>query len=61
MNLIIYDAETRFVLWTILAPVEEAFRKTTFVKNVNQGIADLMASLKSLEAGPVNSVSVPKK
>jgi hypothetical protein len=59
MNLIIYDAKTRFVLWTILAPVDGAFRKTTFVRNVNQGIADLMASLKSLQAGPVNSGASP--
>jgi hypothetical protein len=37
LNLTIYDAKTRFVLWTILAPVDGAFRKTTFVRNVNQG------------------------
>jgi hypothetical protein len=61
LNLTIYDAKTRFVLWTILAPVEGAFRKTTFIKNVNQGITDLMASLKGLEAGTVNSAAASAK
>jgi hypothetical protein len=48
LNLTIYDAKTRFVLWTILAPVNGALRKATFVKNVNEGIAMLVANLKSL-------------
>lgn len=48
LNLTIYDAKTRFVLWTILAPVNGAFRKATFVKNVNEGIAMLVANLKGL-------------
>jgi hypothetical protein len=61
MNLIIYDAKTRFVLWTILAPVNGAFRKTTFVKNVNQGIAALMTDLKSLHGEPLNSAAAPAK
>jgi hypothetical protein len=47
-NLTIYDAKTRFVLWTILAPVNGAIRKDTFVKNVNEGIATLVANLKAL-------------
>ena len=52
VNLTIYDAKTRFVLWTILAPVNAAFRKATFVKNVNEGIATLVADLKSLQGEP---------
>jgi len=60
MNLIIYDAKTRFVLWTILAPVNGAFRNT-FVKNVNQGIAALMTNLKSLHGEPLNSAAAPAK
>ena len=47
-NLTIYDAKTHFVLWTILAPVNGAIRKETFVKNVNDGIATLVANLKAL-------------
>lgn len=61
LNLTIYDAKTRFVLWTILAPVDGAFRKTTFVKNVNQGIATLMANLKNLYGEPVTSAAAPAK
>lgn len=51
-NLTIYDAKTRFVLWTILAPVNGTFRKATFLKNVNEGIATLVADLKSLQGEP---------
>jgi hypothetical protein len=60
LNLTIYDARTRFVLWTILAPVDGAFRKTTFVRNVNQWITTLMANLKSLHGEPVNSAAAAK-
>lgn len=52
LNLTIYDAKTRFVLWTILAPVNGAIRKATFVKNVNEGIATLVTDLKSLQGKP---------
>ncbi len=61
LNLIIYDAKTRFALWTILVPVDGAFRKTTFVRNVNQGIAALMADLKSLHDESVNSAAATPK
>lgn len=61
MNLIIYDAKTRFVLWTILAPVDGAFRKATFIRNVNQGIATLMVDLKSLHGEPANSTASDAK
>lgn len=48
-NLTIFDAKTRFVLWTILTPVSGAFRRATFVKNVNEGIATLVANLNGLK------------
>lgn len=59
-SLTIYDAKTRFVLWTILAPVDGAFRKTTLVRNVDQGITTLMAGLRSLYGEPLNSAAAAK-
>lgn len=61
LSLTIYDAKTHFVLWTILAPVEHAFRKNTFVRNVNQGIAALMADLKNLQSASASSATDPTK
>jgi hypothetical protein len=55
LDLTIYDAKSRFVLWTILAPVEGALRKATSVRNLNQGIATLMADLRSLQSQSANS------
>jgi hypothetical protein len=57
LNLTIYDAKTHFLLWTILEPVQGAFRKDTFVRNMNQGIATLVADLKSCTSEPINSGS----
>lgn len=54
-NLTIYDAKTRFVLWTMLAPVQGAFRRETFIRNVNEGIAILMADLRNLHAAAASS------
>jgi hypothetical protein len=60
-NLTIYDAKTRFVLWTMLEPVEGAFRKDTFIRNVNQGIGSLIADLKNLQGRAGNSAPDPAK
>lgn len=59
INLTIYDAKTRFVLWALVAPVETERRKAPFVRNVNQGIAALIADLKRLCTEAVNSSVVP--
>ena len=52
-RLSILDSKTHFVLWTLAAPVQGAFRKVTFEKNVAQGMADLMDDLKRLVVQPV--------
>jgi hypothetical protein len=59
--LTIYDVKTRFVLWTMLAPVEGALRRETFIRNVNQGIGSLMAELKSLQGHAGNLAPAPAK
>jgi hypothetical protein len=51
-NLAIVDAKTHFTLWTLLEPVEGAFRKATFERNMNQGLANLMSDLKRLATIP---------
>jgi hypothetical protein len=53
LNLTIYDAKTHFLLWTFLEPVQGAFRKDTFARNVNQGVATLMTDLKTLHGEPM--------
>ncbi len=49
-GLTILDARTRFILWRLVDPVQGAFRKATWIKNVNQGMANLMDDLKKLVA-----------
>lgn len=49
-RLSIVDVKTHFTLWMLSAPVEGAFRKATFEKNLSQGMATLMADLKQLSA-----------
>ena len=51
LGLAILDAKTHFTLWTLLEPVNGAFRKATWDKNVNQGMTNLMNDVKKL-AGP---------
>jgi hypothetical protein len=46
------DAKSRFPLWTLTQPVEGAFRKATWEKNYNDGIAALMSQLRALIAAP---------
>jgi hypothetical protein len=48
--LTIVDAKTHFTLWTVAEPVKGAFLKTTWDKNFNQGISNLMDELKTLTA-----------
>ena len=48
MEVTIFDAKTHFVLWTITAPVEGAYRKTTWDRNFAQGMSTLMTELKAL-------------
>jgi hypothetical protein len=59
-NLTIYDAKTHFVLWTMIAPVEVAVRRDTFIRNVNQGIGTLVTNLKNLQGHTANSTPAPE-
>ena len=56
LGLAILDAKTHFTLWTLVEPVNGAFRKATWDKNFNQGMTDLMNDLKKL-AGPTPSTA----
>jgi hypothetical protein len=53
-GLTILDAKTRFVLWTITEPVDAAYRKPTWTKNIQRGLGNLMDRLKKL-TGEVDS------
>jgi len=46
----IVDSKTRFTLWTLSEPVEGAFRKSTFEKNLNVAMISLMGDVKKLVA-----------
>lgn len=50
-ELTIFDAKSRFLLWTIVEPVQGAIRETTFEKNFATGLGALMKDLGDL-AGP---------
>ena len=45
----------------MLEPVEGAFRKDTFIRNVNQGIGSLIADLKNLQGRAGNFAPDPAK
>jgi hypothetical protein len=44
----ILDTKTHFLLWSLTAPVEGAFRKATWDKNFDHGLDVLMDDLKKL-------------
>jgi opacity protein-like surface antigen len=52
LDLEILDVKTHFKLWSIMVPVEGAFRKVTWEKNFSQGIANLLDDLKKLTTQP---------
>ena len=56
LRLEILDAKTHFVLWTIVAPVEGAYRKATWEKNFTSGVTSLMSDLKNI-AGETQTAS----
>jgi hypothetical protein len=47
LRLTIIDAKTHVILWSMLAPVEGAFRKVTWEKNYASGVTNLMTQLKT--------------
>jgi hypothetical protein len=52
--LTIVDAKTHFTLWTAAEPVKGVFLKTTWDKNFNQGISNLIDDSAD-RAGPSRS------
>jgi hypothetical protein len=46
----IVDAKTHFTLWTLGEPVEGAFRKATFERNLNTAMNGLMENVRKLAA-----------
>jgi hypothetical protein len=48
MELAVLDAKTHFRLWTIGAPVDGAWRKSTWNRNVGKGAGELVENLKKL-------------
>ena len=47
-GLSILDAKTHFAIWTLIEPVQGAYRKGTWDKNFNLGLTALMTDLKKL-------------
>jgi len=56
LRLEILDAKTHFVLWTIVAPVEGAYRKETWEKNFHAGVTSLVGDLRNT-AGETQTAS----
>jgi hypothetical protein len=48
LRLEILDAKTHFLLWTIVAPVDGAYRKASWDKNFTAGVASLVSDLKNI-------------
>ena len=55
------DSKTHFLLWSLTAPVEGAFRKATWLKNFDHGLDALMDDVKKLAAPTPASDETPKK
>jgi hypothetical protein len=47
-QLVIYDAKTRFVLWTITEPIEWAILQKTHNRNFDEGISRVVADVQAL-------------
>jgi hypothetical protein len=48
LRLEILDAKTHFLLWAIVEPIDGAYRKTTWDKNFNTGVTNLVGDLKNI-------------
>jgi hypothetical protein len=61
LEVTVLDAKTHFVLWSVSAPVDGAYRKETWDKNFAQGITSIMNDLKKLASPPVAPASATQK
>ena len=57
----ILDAKTHFKLWTLAEPVEGAFRKKTFIRNLDQTMNRVIDDLKKLTGEPLARTSETQK
>ncbi len=48
LRLEIWDAKTHFLLWTIVEPVDGAYRRATWESNFNAGVSNLVSDLKGV-------------
>ena len=55
LGLSVFDTRTHFVLWTLTEPVQGAFRKVTWGKNVHPGVESLLAEIKRLAGTPLSA------
>ena len=46
----IYDGKSHFLLWSLTLPVDGAFRKATFEKNVQKAVDNGISAMKALVA-----------
>lgn len=56
LRLEILDAKTHFLLWTIVEPVDGAYRQATWDKNFTTGMTNLVSDLKNI-TGPTETAS----
>jgi hypothetical protein len=57
LRLEILDAKTHFLLWTIIEPVDGAYRKATWEKNFTTGMTNLVSDLKNITTAPTQTAS----
>jgi hypothetical protein len=55
------DGKTHFLLWSLTAPVDGAFRKATWLKNFDHGLDALMDDVKKLSAPSPSGDETQKK
>lgn len=51
LSILIFDAQTHFLLWTITEPTEGAYRKATFERNLDETFTNVIRYLKEISAG----------
>jgi hypothetical protein len=61
IEMTVLDAKTHFVLWSVSASVDGAYRKETWDKNFAQGITSIMNDLKKLATSPVSPASAAQR
>jgi hypothetical protein len=55
----IFDARTRFLLWSVSEPVQIANRKAIWLKNFNKAMDALMDDIKELAVSGATAIMQP--